>query len=155
MEPCTISKNPLSQAGLPGCAVPAGCAGSNSCRLVQPVRRRGISGEPGAVQPLQPGNGNSRKERETMEQTNYSRSPCFGCTRVKEPEKCENKKCVPWREWFLASWEKCRTYPWGEMVQRQAAQLTEDPCLTCRKLDRSCQQPCGKPGIWRRMKQEV
>ena len=34
--------------------------------------------------------------------------PCLNCTKVKEPENCENKKCQEWREWFIKWWEKMR-----------------------------------------------
>ena len=30
--------------------------------------------------------------------------PCKGCTRVNNPYDCNNKNCVPWREWFLERW---------------------------------------------------
>lgn len=30
--------------------------------------------------------------------------PCLTCTKVKDPENCENKSCKEWREWFLKKW---------------------------------------------------
>lgn len=35
-------------------------------------------------------------------------SPCLTCTKVLYPEKCENKLCKEWREWFLKKWEEIR-----------------------------------------------
>ena len=31
-------------------------------------------------------------------------SPCRNCTRVAYPERCENKCCSAWTEWFLQRW---------------------------------------------------
>ena len=31
-------------------------------------------------------------------------SPCKGCTRVANPEGCENKYCKEWKAWFLHRW---------------------------------------------------
>lgn len=36
------------------------------------------------------------------------RKPCDRCTRVGNPENCENKNCVPWRQWFSYRWEQLR-----------------------------------------------
>ena len=30
--------------------------------------------------------------------------PCTGCTRVADPELCENKRCKVWQTWFMRSW---------------------------------------------------
>jgi len=30
--------------------------------------------------------------------------PCTGCTRVLNPEACENKNCKIWKAWFLRHW---------------------------------------------------
>lgn len=35
-----------------------------------------------------------------------NQSPCQTCTRVPHPERCENKRCVPWQRWFLRRWER-------------------------------------------------
>ena len=42
-------------------------------------------------------------------------SPCANCTRVPDPELCENKRCKPWQAWFLRSWQ-----------------------ATCKRLDATC-----------------
>ena len=34
----------------------------------------------------------------------YKESPCKGCTRVANPEGCENKYCKQWRAWFTHRW---------------------------------------------------
>ena len=34
------------------------------------------------------------------------KSPCLTCKRVACPRDCENKRCTPWREWWLAQWAK-------------------------------------------------
>jgi hypothetical protein len=34
--------------------------------------------------------------------------PCLTCTTVADPEKCENKNCKAWREWFLKKWDELR-----------------------------------------------
>lgn len=33
-------------------------------------------------------------------------SPCEGCTRVVNPDACENKLCKDWKAWFLSRWAK-------------------------------------------------
>lgn len=35
---------------------------------------------------------------------NKSSSPCLTCTRVKDPDSCENKNCKLWKAWFLRRW---------------------------------------------------
>lgn len=40
--------------------------------------------------------------------------PCKSCTRVKDPENCENKSCKDWQQWFLDRWETMREYLWME-----------------------------------------
>ena len=34
--------------------------------------------------------------------------PCKTCTRVKEPEKCENKTRKDWQAWFIQRWDEFR-----------------------------------------------
>ncbi|MBR5570444.1 MAG: hypothetical protein IKW10_06080 [Oscillospiraceae bacterium] len=36
------------------------------------------------------------------------RYPCRTCTRVADPKQCENKRCLPWRNWFVRQWEMTR-----------------------------------------------
>ena len=37
-------------------------------------------------------------------------SPCKGCTRVQNPEGCENKNCKVWKAWFLRRWGEIHRY---------------------------------------------
>ncbi len=34
--------------------------------------------------------------------------PCKNCSRVCDPTACDNKRCGPWRNWFIRRWEKLR-----------------------------------------------
>ena len=46
---------------------------------------------------------------EKGKQNMANESPCVTCTRVKDPENCENKSCQVWREWFIRRWEEIRS----------------------------------------------
>lgn len=37
-------------------------------------------------------------------------SPCEGCTRVVNPDGCENKNCKVWKVWFLHRWAQIYRY---------------------------------------------
>ena len=37
-------------------------------------------------------------------------SPCLGCRRVPNPDDCENKRCAPWRKWFLMRWSMIHAF---------------------------------------------
>lgn len=37
-------------------------------------------------------------------------SPCEGCTRVANPNACENKLCKEWKAWFLSRWAKIHAF---------------------------------------------
>ena len=39
---------------------------------------------------------------------NGKKSPCIGCSRVANWEKCDNKDCARWRKWFIHRWEQLR-----------------------------------------------
>ncbi len=39
---------------------------------------------------------------------NWKESPCTGCSRVDNWEKCDNKNCKLWQRWFLNRWEQLR-----------------------------------------------
>ena len=30
--------------------------------------------------------------------------PCTRCVRVKNPQLCDNKRCLRWSNWFLQQW---------------------------------------------------
>jgi hypothetical protein len=36
--------------------------------------------------------------------------PCKGCTRVQNPDMCENKYCKDWKAWFLRRWAQIHRY---------------------------------------------
>lgn len=70
-------------------------------------------------------------------------SPCVACRRVAEPEKCDNKLCKPWQQWFLASWEELRA---AAGVTGQAA--AGDPCESCVCPRELCIAPCREKVRW-------
>lgn len=37
-------------------------------------------------------------------------SPCKNCTRVQNPDGCENKYCKEWKAWFLRRWAQIHRY---------------------------------------------
>ena len=39
-----------------------------------------------------------------------SPSPCKECTRVANPDACENKNCKYWKAWFLRRWSGIYAY---------------------------------------------
>ena len=41
---------------------------------------------------------------------NKCESPCKTCTRVANPEMCENKYCKFWKAWFLGRWDAIYRY---------------------------------------------
>ena len=40
--------------------------------------------------------------------------PCKTCTKVKYPDKCENKKCDEWKKWFINRWSEIRRHYNGQ-----------------------------------------
>ena len=101
-------------------------------------------------------------------------NPCLTCTRVADPESCENKSCRVWRQWFTDRWELIRAYPHYQMdnarcepvgvpvggrhyahpVQVQAY-LAEDPCKKCSCPKLLCLTPCRIRKAWEKAKKEV
>ena len=55
-------------------------------------------------------------------------SPCQYCTRVANPEGCENKRCNYWKKWFLRRWSLIHDYP-----RRQ-----QESAAPCRGLATCC-----------------
>lgn len=49
---------------------------------------------------------------------NWKESPCTGCSRVDNWEKCDNKNCKLWQRWFLDRWEQLRKAMGTERVQQ-------------------------------------
>lgn len=37
-------------------------------------------------------------------------SPCERCTRIADPENCENKNCKDWKAWFLRRWRAIHAF---------------------------------------------
>lgn len=33
-------------------------------------------------------------------------NPCDKCTRVPDPDACDNKRCPDWKAWWLPRWEQ-------------------------------------------------
>lgn len=101
------------------------------------------------------------------------RSPCASCSRVKDPENCENKHCSVWRQWFIDRWETLRTCARAPMEQplepagvplggrhyspphRVRAYLENDPCNSCLCPKDLCQIPCRVKQTWENGKNEV
>lgn len=48
-------------------------------------------------------------------------SPCAGCTRVPDPEDCENKRCAPWRQWYIERWGQTR-----RLLRQAGGQIKEN-----------------------------
>lgn len=100
-------------------------------------------------------------------------SPCQHCTRVRDPQNCENKNCKPWREWFFAQWEQTRKLyrkgmdtgsskggvPLGGERYASPHQITEylhtEPCAVCKLPRELCHAPCKRLLEWKLLKKEV
>lgn len=73
-------------------------------------------------------------------------SPCLTCTRVQDPDSCENKRCGPWQQWFLRRWahlqdqyRKAGIYP---------PETPNDPCKGCDISAAACTDPCRRKRAW-------
>lgn len=101
-------------------------------------------------------------------------SPCVSCTRVADPEKCENKYCNVWRQWFISSWDRMRGYP-RQIRQDSKPEpagvslggrhyaaphetvkyLDTDPCQRCPCPRDLCTTPCRVRRRWEEARDEV
>ena len=82
------------------------------------------------------------------------RSPCEGCTRVKDPASCENKRCGAWSMWFLKNWEQLRGYPRRIMDSPDAPVIPgEDPCSLCASPRELCCTPCRSRRAWEKARE--
>ncbi len=79
-------------------------------------------------------------------------SPCEGCTRVKEPAGCENKRCGVWNSWFLSQWELLRGYP-RRMMDAMQVPVEGDPCVSCASPRELCSAPCRSKLAWEKKKE--
>ena len=94
-------------------------------------------------------------------------SPCALCTRVKDPQNCENKKCKVWQKWFLSRWELIRGFPRQAMDQapmepvgvwiggqiychpsQRRTYIQNDPCKNCKCPQDLCTGPCRVRRAW-------
>lgn len=94
-------------------------------------------------------------------------SPCMCCTRVGNPEQCENKECAVWRKWFTGRWDEMRlqtrlsmervqTRPEGVNIggtyyappHRVKRYLDSDPCEGCLCPRDLCVLPCKQKRQW-------
>ena len=99
-------------------------------------------------------------------------NPCLICGRVRDPESCDNKNCIPWQQWFLRRWDYIHSY-----IRRQKdgpAQtegiviggvryatphlvrdyLKKDPCDTCSCDSNLCPTPCRARQTWAKIQRE-
>lgn len=103
----------------------------------------------------------------------YELSPCTYCCRVADPKNCDNKKCVPWKQWFLTRWEDTRKLfreskeitshiPMGIPLgghyyphPHQTREFLENgPCKHCKIPKDICYTPCPAQLQWKRFKEE-
>ena len=94
-------------------------------------------------------------------------SPCRSCSRVRDPENCENKGCKVWREWFMKRWELIHRFPREAMEQMELkpvgvslggrvyaaphqveAYRKNDPCKDCMCPKDLCTTPCALRRQW-------
>ena len=102
------------------------------------------------------------------------KSPCLECTRVRDPQNCENKLCKEWQAWFIDRWEAMRA---NVRAQAEEAPITEvgiplgghryasphriheyleqDPCDRCLYPKDHCRFPCPTRFAWAQKKCEV
>ena len=101
-------------------------------------------------------------------------SPCLECTRVKDPQACENKGCKDWQAWFLNRWDAMRENVRKQMdasttedigiplggeryahPHRMRAYLQADPCKRCLCAKDLCHTPCSARMAWVKKHAEV
>lgn len=95
------------------------------------------------------------------------KSPCLQCTRVRDPQNCENKNCKDWQAWFIDRWEAMRQNVRDQMEtaplceegiplgghqyaspHRVRAYLDTDPCSRCLCPKDLCAVPCPAKTAW-------
>ena len=110
----------------------------------------------------------------SSERRTYMNSPCVGCTRVKDPQTCENKLCKDWQTWFISRWEAMRqnvraqmeettTYDIGVPLggeryahpHRMREYFREDPCRRCLCPKNACHTPCNARVAWAKIQSGV
>lgn len=73
----------------------------------------------------------------------WNSCPCAGCTRVPDPEKCDNKDCKLWREWFLERWAQIHGY-----YRQRVPMEQKDPCKSCQCPADMCFTKCAARIAW-------
>ena len=74
-----------------------------------------------------------------MELTN----PCLNCTRVADPDNCENKLCPQWRSWFFAKWNETRALFGNKKA-------INEPCRSCDWKGPLCATGCPVKDAYKR-----
>ena len=101
-------------------------------------------------------------------------SPCLHCTRVQDPQNCENKNCRSWQQWFIKRWDQIRAFPRRQMddtpprpvgvplggrhyalPHQVASFLQTDPCEVCVCPRQLCDTPCRLRKVWEQTKKEA
>lgn len=101
-------------------------------------------------------------------------SPCLQCTRVRDPQNCENKLCKDWQAWFIDRWESMRDHVRQEMEQapmedigiplgghryasphRVQEYVSQDPCQRCLCPKDRCRIPCASKTAWLEIQRKV
>ena len=101
-------------------------------------------------------------------------SPCLECTRVRNPQDCENKGCKDWQAWFIDRWEAMRRNVREQMEERTPQEigvplggehyahphrireyLQQDPCASCLCPKDVCHAPCPARITWAEKQGEV
>lgn len=100
--------------------------------------------------------------------TESKSSPCLTCSRVRDPDNCENKLCKDWQAWFIDRWETMRANVFSQVRQQKAAEqgaisvggrqyshpehvrsyLRKDPCRECICPKDLCSTPCAVRKAW-------
>ena len=95
------------------------------------------------------------------------KSPCFTCTRVREPHNCESKLCKEWQAWFIDRWDAMRANVRAQMENAPLNDLgiplggqryvsphrvleyrTQNPCQRCLSPKDLCHSPCPAKSAW-------
>lgn len=100
--------------------------------------------------------------------TEEKQSPCLTCSRVRDPDNCENKLCKDWQAWFIDRWEAMRANVFAQVRQQKAvaqgaisvggyqyshpdhvrSYLQKDPCGECVCPKDMCDTPCAVRKAW-------
>lgn len=105
--------------------------------------------------------------------TTKSISPCLHCTKVRDPNLCENKSCKLWSSWFIGQWETTRRMFRRPLEQAQLQEcgvplgghrycsphqmrnyLQHDPCDACLYPTDLCGVPCPARLHWQTCRKE-